>query len=128
MVNVTAAFGGVSVDDLPAAKEFYSTILGLELEDETMGLHFKLPNGGNLFIYEKENHQPASYTFLNFVVTDIDASVDELVKQGVVFEHYDEPMKTDEKGIMRGLSAQKGPDIAWFTDPAKNIIAVIQDS
>jgi catechol 2,3-dioxygenase-like lactoylglutathione lyase family enzyme len=124
----TAAFCGLSVDNQDKAKDFYTKILGLELADESMGLNFKLPGGGGLFIYPKDDHQPATYTALNFVVTDIDAAVDTLTSSGVKFEHYDNmPAKPDEKGIMRGLAAGQGPDIAWFKDPAGNILSVIQD-
>ncbi len=127
MVNAISEFSGVSVDDLNAAKEFYTKTLGLKIDNEEMGLHFSLPSGGSLFIYEKENHEPATYTYLNFAVKNIDETVDSLVEQGVVFEKY-EGFDMDDKGIARGLSANQGPDIAWFTDPAKNIIAVLQDS
>jgi catechol 2,3-dioxygenase-like lactoylglutathione lyase family enzyme len=130
MFKPMSAFGGASVDDQKKAKEFYAETLGLELTDETMGLSFKLPGGGQLFIYPKADHQPATYTMLNFVVSDIDAAVEELKGKGVKFEHYDDPqspIKTDEKGIARGLKANMGPDIAWFKDPAGNILAVLQD-
>jgi predicted enzyme related to lactoylglutathione lyase len=127
MLKAEAAFSGVSVNDLGAAKEFYTSVLGLTLENETMGLNFKLPGGGTLFVYPKQDHQPATFTVLNFVVTNIDEAVDELVKQGVKFERYDNlPGGQDEKGVARGLSAKQGPDIAWFTDPAGNILAVLQ--
>jgi catechol 2,3-dioxygenase-like lactoylglutathione lyase family enzyme len=129
MFKAQAAFSGVSVDDQAKAKEFYTKTLGLELQDDKMGLQFKLPGGGSLFIYDKPDHKPASYTMLNFVVTNIDEAVDELTSQGVKFEHYaDMPFKQDEKGIARGLSAGQGPDIAWFKDPAGNILSVLQDS
>ena len=118
MFKAQAAFGGLSVDNLDTAK----------LDDETMGLQFKLPNGGGLFIYLKDNHQPALFTVLNFVVDDIDTAVDELAKLGVTFERYDNmPGTQDEKGILRGRSVQQGPDIAWFKDPAGNILSVLQD-
>jgi hypothetical protein len=100
----------------------------LELSDETMGLNFKLPGGGGLFVYEKPDHQPAAYTCLNFVVENIDEAVDRLVAAGVKFERYDNmPAQQDEKGIARGLAAKQGPDIAWFKDPAGNILSVLQD-
>jgi catechol 2,3-dioxygenase-like lactoylglutathione lyase family enzyme len=128
MFKPVAAFSGFSVDSQKKAKEFYTKILGLELQDEKMGLQLKLPGDGSLFLYEKSDHKPASYTALNFVVANIDEAVDELTKAGVEFEHYDNmPAKPDEKGIMRGLSAGQGPDIAWFKDPAGNIISVLQD-
>ena len=128
MFKAQAAFAGLSVNDLAAAKEFYTKTLGLELADDQMGLNFKLPGGGGLFVYPKEDHQPASYTALNFAVEDIDEAVDALVAAGVKFEHYDNmPAKPDERGIMRGLTANQGPDIAWFKDPAGNILSVLQD-
>lgn len=128
MLRAQAAFSGISVDDLDKAKQFYTEVLGLQLETETMGLQFKLPNGGALFIYPKPNHQPASFTILNFVVENIDEAVDELAGLGVNFERFNNmPASQDEKGIARGLRAQQGPDIAWFKDPAGNILSVLQD-
>ncbi len=127
MFKAQAAFSGISVNDLDAAKQFYTQTLGLVLDDETMGLQFKLPNGGGLFVYPKPNHQPATFTVLNFVVENIDEAVSELTKSGVGFERYDDmPGGQDEKGIARGLAAHQGPDIAWFKDPAGNILAVLQ--
>jgi catechol 2,3-dioxygenase-like lactoylglutathione lyase family enzyme len=129
MFSPKAAFSGFTVNDLAKAKEFYTKTLGLKLADESMGLQLDLPGGGSAFVYEKPDHEPAKYTMLNFVVDDIDAAVEELGKQGVTFERYpDMPMQQDEKGIARGLAANMGPDIAWFTDPAGNILAVLQPS
>lgn len=131
-MKTNAVFSGVSVDDLAKAKDFYTHILGLDLSGEDMGLHFRLPFGGMLFLYEKPDHEPASYTVLNFVVPDIDEAVDELTSQGVAFEKYDElypGMTQDDKGIMRTTDpATEGPSIAWFKDPAGNTLAVIQDT
>jgi catechol 2,3-dioxygenase-like lactoylglutathione lyase family enzyme len=129
MLKSVAAFSGFSVNDLAKAKEFYTGTLGLELADDEMGLRLRLPGGGEVFVYEKgEAHQPATFTILNFVVEDVDAAVEELTKAGVAFEHYDtEQIKTDEKGIARGLAAKMGPDIAWFKDPAGNILSVLQN-
>lgn len=128
MFKAKAAFSGFSVDNLEKAKTFYAQTLGLKLTDEEMGLHFELPQGGRVFVYPKENHVPATFTILNFVVADIDEAVDELTKQGVTFERYEGfPFEQDEKGIARGLSVHKGPDIAWFKDPAGNILSVLQD-
>lgn len=128
MLKAQTAFSGFSVNDQEKAKEFYTKILGLSIENEEMGLQLKLPSAGSLFIYSKEGHKPADFTILNFVVENIDEAVDELTKQGVKFEHYDNmPFKQDEKGIARGLSANQGPDIAWFKDPAGNILSVLQD-
>ena len=125
MFEPVAAFSGISVDDLAKAKDFYGKVLGLSVEQTEQGLQVKLPNGGTMFVYAKPNHEPASFTVLNFVVEDIDQAVDELEKRGVTFEVYD-GMGQDEKHIARGLSHDMGPDIAWFTDPAKNILAVLQ--
>lgn len=127
MIKTKAAFSGFSVDDLGKAKKFYTDIVGLKLEDERMGLDFKLPGGGSLFIYDKDTHKPASFTVLNFVVDDIDETVDALKSKGVKFEQYND-FGQDEKGIARGIAANKGPDIAWFKDPAGNILAVLQIS
>jgi catechol 2,3-dioxygenase-like lactoylglutathione lyase family enzyme len=128
MFQARAAFSGISVNDLGKAKQFYVETLGLTLDDETMGLNLRLPGGGTLFIYDKADHVPATFTVLNFVVDDIDAAVDELTSQGVTFERYDGmPAPPDEKGILRGLAAGQGPDIAWFKDPAGNVLSVLQD-
>ncbi len=127
MLKAKAGFAGLSVDDLAKAKDFYTEILGLEVYNEDMGISFKLPGGGGLFIYPKPDHQPATYTALNFVVDDIDKAVDQLVADGARFEHYNnEYIKTDAKGIARPTSPNQGPPIAWFKDPAGNIIALLQ--
>lgn len=129
MKHAVAAFSGISTNDMSAAREFYGGKLGLKLLSDAMGLEFELPGGSRLFIYEKPDHQPASFTVLNFVVTDIDATVDELTSAGITFETYDlgNGATQDEKGILRGLAANMGPDIAWFKDPAGNVLAVLQD-
>lgn len=122
------AFSGFSVDNQTKAREFYENVLGLRVEDDGMGLGLKL-NGTTVFIYEKSNHQPATFTVLNFQVGDIEKAVDELVAKGITFERYDNmPAQQDERGIMRGLATNDGPDIAWFKDPAGNILAVLQES
>ena len=127
MFQVQTAFGGLSSDDLVKAKWFYSDVLGLELEDDKMGLTFRLPGGGSLFIYDKPDHQPATYTAMNFAVEDIDTAIEELTAGGVTFERYDAlPAPQDEKGVLRGLAAGMGPDIAWLKDPAGNILALLQ--
>ena len=121
MFKDTKAFNGYSVDDLDAAKRFYGETLGLELNEESAGLGLVLATGGLVFLYPKENHEPATFTVLNFPVDDIEAAVDGLVAKGVEFERYD-GFDQDEKGIMR----DNGPTIAWFTDPAGNILAVLE--
>jgi len=116
------AFASFSVDDLARAKEFYANVLGLEVADSPMGLELRL-NGVRAFLYPKPNHQPATFTVLNFRVEDAEKTVDELSRRGVRFEHYDMPgIKTDERGIARG----NGPTIAWFKDPAGNVLSVVQ--
>jgi predicted enzyme related to lactoylglutathione lyase len=122
MFKDTKAFSSFSVDDVPAAKRFYGETLGVEVTDEmgdALGLH--LGGGHEVFVYPKENHEPASHTVLNFQVDDVDAAVDRLTGAGIAFERY-EGMEQDEKGIMR----DQGAAIAWFTDPAGNTIAVLR--
>lgn len=119
-------FLSFSVDDLAVAEQFYGEILGVPVKlDTDMGLEINLP-GVAAFAYQKDDHQPASFTLLNFVVADIDATVVALTKQGVAFEQYD-GFGQDEKRIARGLATGQGPDIAWFKDPAGNILAVLQE-
>lgn len=124
MFKNTKAFSSFSVDDLEKAKDFYQSVLGLEVADNPMGiieLHIKGLNP--IMIYPKANHTPATFTVLNFPVDDVEATVDELVKKGVRFEIYnEESFKTDEKGISRA----EGPVIAWFKDPAGNILSVLE--
>ena len=126
MFQAKAAFSGFSVNDLAKAKAFYAGTLGLKVDDEGVGMRLHLPGGGTVFAYPKDDHQPATFTILNFVVDSIDEAVDELTNRGVQFEHYEEGPKTDEKGILRGRALQMGPDIAWFKDPAGNTLAVLQ--
>ena len=125
MFQPKTAFSGFSVNDLAKAKEFYAQTLGLKVVEEGVGLRLHLPGGGTAFAYPKDDHQPATFTLLDFVVDDIDEAVDELKSRGVSFERY-EDMPQDEKGIMRGIAQNMGPDIAWFKDPAGNILAVLQ--
>ncbi|HYK08773.1 MAG TPA: VOC family protein [Candidatus Eisenbacteria bacterium] len=129
MFTSLAAFSGFSVKDLSKAKKFYTDVLGLTVvEEKGMGLQLNLPQGGQVFVYDKANHVPATYTILNFVVENIDDAVEELTKKGVKFEQYHmKEMPQDEKGILRGLAAHMGPDIAWFLDPAGNIFAILQE-
>ena len=129
-MKADAVFSGLSVDDQDKAKDFYTRVLGLDLIDENMGLRFRLPYGGQLFVYEKQNHEPASYTALNFMVNDIDKAVDELVKQDVKMVIYDEVFpgaKQDKKGILRSSGPDEGPSIAWFNDPAGNTLALLEE-
>ncbi|HSX02882.1 MAG TPA: VOC family protein [Candidatus Saccharimonadia bacterium] len=126
MFKEAHAFSGFSVNDLAAAKAFYSETLGLEVDQDEMGLNLKLAGGVQVFIYPKDDHQPATYTVLNFSVDDIEAAVKALTDKGVALEHYEG--LTDEQGIARGLAAHRGPDIAWFKDPAGNILSVLQEA
>jgi catechol 2,3-dioxygenase-like lactoylglutathione lyase family enzyme len=127
MFQPKAAFSGFSVDDMEKAGKFYTDTLGLKVDNGKMGLTIHLPGGATVYVYQKSNHQPATYTILNFVVDDIDRAVDELTGRGVQFEHYDGAAKTDRKGIARGIAANQGPDIAWFKDPAGNFMSVLKE-
>ena len=123
MLKNSKAFSGFSANDIPKAKEFYAGTLGLDVSEEHGLLTLRLVGGHNVIIYPKPNHVPATFTVLNFPVDDVDLAVDELKKRGVRFEQYNLPdLKTDEKGIMRG----NGPTIAWFKDPAGNILSVLE--
>jgi len=126
VLKAKTAFSGFSVDDLAKAKKFYTEILGVKVDDEGVGVRLHLPGGGTVFAYPKSNHQPATFTILNFAVENIDEAVDELTSRGVQFEHYESGPKTDKKGIMRGKEQNMGPDIAWFKDPAGNILSVLE--
>jgi predicted enzyme related to lactoylglutathione lyase len=125
MINTTKAFSGFSVNDLAMTKRFYSEVLGVEVMDNPMGLlELHINSANRILVYPKPDHTPATFTILNFPVDNIDEAVDVLVKRGVVFEKYDLPMlKTDEKGICRGE-----PNIAWFKDPAGNILSVLEEA
>ncbi len=126
MLKHSKAFSGFSVNDIPEAKNFYAAVLGLDVKDNPMGLiELHLEGGNHIIIYPKPDHVPATFTVLNFPVEDIDKAADELIGKGILFEQYDEPIKTDEKGICRG--GGKGPNIAWFKDPAGNILSLIED-
>jgi len=121
----TKAFSSFSVNDLKKAKEFYANTLDLKVSETPEGLELQVPGGASVFLYPKPNHTPATFTVLNFPVDNIDKAVAELKGIGVKFEQYDLPnLKTDEKGIARG---PKGPSIAWFKDPAGNILSVLEE-
>ena len=124
MLKNSKAFSSFSVDNISGAKEFYYKVLGLEVSDvpEMKGLlYLHIENGIRILVYEKPNHTPASFTILNFPVKDIEKTVDELVSRGIKFEQYEGEINTDKKGISRN-----GPPVAWFKDPAGNIISVIE--
>lgn len=123
MFDTTKAFSGFSVDDIDAARKFYGETLGLRVTEEQGFLTLHLAGDRDIMVYPKPDHTPATFTILNFPVDDIDAAVDELTRKGVTFERYDQ-FEADEKGIVRG----EGPQIAWFTDPAGNVLSVLQGS
>ena len=124
MLTNSKAFSGFSVDDLATARRFYGDTLGLRVTEEHGMLQLHLEGDRHILVYPKPDHTPATYTILNFPVDDIDATVDELAARGVRFERYD---NVDEKGVLRGRKLDLGPDIAWFTDPAGNILSLIQE-
>jgi len=128
MFKHSKAFSSFSVNDLQKAKKFYADILGLDVSDNPMGIiELHIDGSNNVMVYPKPNHTPATFTVLNFPVNNIDKAVDELTKKGIVFEQYTGEIKTDEKGIAHG-GENKGPNIAWFKDPAGNIISVIEQN
>ena len=122
MFDKTKAFSGFAVDDIAAARRFYGETLGLEVSEEYGMLTLHIHQGGDIIIYPKEDHTPATFTILNFPVADVDQAVDQLTERGVTFERY-EGFEQDEKGVARG---DQGPAIAWFTDPAGNILSVLE--
>ena len=123
MFENTKAFSSFSVDDLEAAKRFYGQTLDLNVSESEEGLELHLSGGGAVFLYPKPNHEAASFTVLNFPVSNIEKSVDDLTKRGVRFEQYEGELKTDQKGIHHN----GGPKIAWFKDPAGNILSVLEE-
>jgi catechol 2,3-dioxygenase-like lactoylglutathione lyase family enzyme len=129
MLSDSQAFSGFSVNDLAAAKTFYEDTLGLNVSQDNMGMQLHLNDDLEIFIYAKPDHVPAAFTILNFTVKNIDETVTAMAAASVEFEHYDNlPAQQDDKQILRGLSAGYGPDIAWFKDPAGNILSVIQNA
>ena len=126
MLKHSHAFSGFSVNDIQKARTFYADILGLEVKDNSMGLlELRIERGNNIIIYPKPNHVPATFTILNFPIKNIETVVDGLIEKGITFEQYGDPIKTDQKGICYG--GGKGPNIAWFKDPAGNILSVVED-
>ena len=123
MFRETTAFSGFSVDDIPSAKRFYGETLDLEVSEEDDLLFIDIAGGGRILVYPKPDHQPATFTILNFPVEEVEPAVDALGERGVSFERYEgTELETDEKGIFRG----EGPTIAWFKDPAGNILSVVE--
>ncbi|HZD72741.1 MAG TPA: VOC family protein [Actinomycetota bacterium] len=132
MLKDAKAFSGFAVDDIPRAKEYYGTTLGLEVADAPLGvdgadvpagLEIHLGSGARILVYPKPDHAPATFTILSFLVEDIERAVDALTARGVRFEHYETP-KTDAKGIHRTPEVRP---VAWFRDPAGNILAIIEE-
>ncbi|MGO4306660.1 VOC family protein [Cupriavidus sp. RAF12] len=124
MLKDSQAFSGFSVNDIPLARDFYANTLGLHVTEEHGLLTLHLAGGNHVLLYPKSNHAPATFTVLNFPVESVDKTVEALMQRGVRFEMYDQPgLKTDARGIMRG----NGPTIAWFRDPAGNILSVLED-
>jgi catechol 2,3-dioxygenase-like lactoylglutathione lyase family enzyme len=124
MFRDTKAYSGFSVDDIPRAKEFYGDTLGVEVSEENGLLTLHIAGDRGTLVYPKPDHTPAEFTILNFPVDDVEQAVDELTERGVEFERYEgTEVQTDEKGIFRG----GGPLIAWFRDPAGNVLSVIQE-
>jgi catechol 2,3-dioxygenase-like lactoylglutathione lyase family enzyme len=120
MFQDTKAYSGFSVDDIPAARAFYGDTLGISTSERNGLLFLHLAGDRDILVYPKKDHVPATFTILNFPVPSVEAAVDELTDRGVVFEKYP---NTDEKGIFR----EQGPTIAWFKDPAGNVLSVIQE-
>ena len=127
MFKDSHAFSSFSVNDLEAAKTFYSEVLGLKVSDNPMGvIEVHIKGSSNIMVYPKPDHQPATFTILNILVPELEYAVDALIIKGVTFEQYhNEYLNTDKKGIMRGNG--QGPDIAWFKDPAGNILSLIEE-
>jgi catechol 2,3-dioxygenase-like lactoylglutathione lyase family enzyme len=121
MFGQTQAYSGFSVDDIPAAKAFYAGTLGLEVDEDHGMLQLRIAGGNPVLVYPKDDHAPATYTTLNFPVADIAATARELASRGITFERYGDGQ--DELGVMRA----EGPPIAWFKDPAGNVLSIIEE-
>lgn len=128
MLKDSHTFNSYSTDDIESSKKFYGETLGLEVFENEMGiLEIKVAGSNKFVIYPKENHRPATFTVLNFEVKDIEQEVDNLISKGIVFEQYPEPLKTDTKGICWPPQDKNWPTIAWFKDPAGNILSLIEE-
>jgi catechol 2,3-dioxygenase-like lactoylglutathione lyase family enzyme len=125
MFTHSPAFTGFSVDDVSAARSFYADVLGLEVSEQGDMLTLHLEGGGRVLVYPREDHEPATFTVLNLPVDDVDIAVEELAARGIVFERY-EGIPHDERGVVRPADPATGPPIAWFRDPAGNIISVLE--
>ena len=122
----TGTFSSFSVNDMKAAKEFYGNVLGIVASGMGEGLRLSLDGTSPVFVYPKADHQPATFTVLNFNVDDIEEAMKELKSRGVKFESYDDEIKTDDNNIFRGAERGHGPNIAWFKDPAGNFLSLIE--
>lgn len=129
MLTYNHTFSSFPVDELPKAKTFYGEILGLKIKDMgKMGLSIYLKENCRVFIYPKVDHKPATFTVLNFAVDDIDATMTSMKQQGVQFVHYqNEQLPQDKNRILRGIKNDMGPDVAWFKDPAGNVLSILQE-
>lgn len=128
MLQDSPAFSGFTVKNIAEAKSFYENILGISVELDEMGLRLKCAGNTTIFVYEKPDHIPATYTILNFPVLNINETIDTLVAKGITMERYNDlPAEQDDRGVLRGKSAQMGPDIAWFKDPSGNILSVLEN-
>ena len=128
MLQGTKAFSGFSVKDIDEAEEFYGNVLELDVKKTGMGLELHLGKELVIFVYQKDDHVPATFTILNFPVDDVAQVVDELVAKGVTFIRYENlPAPQDERGILRGKQYGEGPDIAWFEDPSGNVLSILSN-
>lgn len=123
-----SAFSSFAVKDVQKALDFYGKTLGLSVSETMGGFRIDLPGTDNkIFVYSKEDHEPATFTVFNLHLDDVGTAAKELRSRGVEFESYDEPMKTDKNGIFWGKEKNQGPNIAWFTDPSGNIISILEE-
>jgi hypothetical protein len=125
MLKASKGFNGFSVNDLAAAKKFYGETLWIEIDENPQGVVLNIAGGNGTFVYPKDDHVPATFTILSFPVSGIDQAIEDLRSKGITFEQY--AGFTDDKRIARGLSNDQGPDIAWFKDPAGNILSVLDN-
>lgn len=124
----TGGFSGFAVRDAAAAKRFYNEVLGLDVADNMGGLKLGIPDGDEVFVYEKADHEPANFTIFNLFVRDIAAAVETLAGRSVEFLKYGGEIETDEQGIHWGAKSGRGPNLAWFEDPSGNIFSVVERS
>lgn len=128
MFEHTEAFSGYSVDDKNEALRFYGDVLGCDASDTGMTIQLHFPNGHVVVLYEKADHEPATFTVLNFPVDDIDTAIEDLGIKGIEMLMYEDlPAEQDGRGVLRGKALGLGPDIAWFKDPAGNVLSVLEN-